>query len=40
MKWRIKWDKDKKRGKKAFFEDEKSKIRYQKITKYYCTVGR
>lgn len=30
MKWRIKWDKDKKSGKEAFFEDEKSKIRDEK----------
>lgn len=30
MKWRMKWDKDKKSGKEAFFEDEKSKIRDQK----------
>jgi arylsulfatase A-like enzyme len=30
MKWRIKWDKDKKKGKEAFFEDSKSKERNQK----------
>lgn len=30
MKWRIKWDKDKKKGKEAFFEDPESKARDQK----------
>lgn len=29
-KWRIKWDKDKKKGKEAFFEDSKSSERNQK----------
>lgn len=30
MKWRIKWDKEKAKGKEAFFEDNKSKSRSQK----------
>ena len=29
IKWRIKWDKDKKQGKEAFFEESKSKERDQ-----------